>query len=661
MAQILTGDGINEASRPVPPSRAFAATSSIPPSSGKKSRSTTKSTFPPWALKYHPHHHKYPPPPPPPLTYYAGPPPPGFYHPYYYPYYYPPPWPTTSVPKTHYSSPKTKNIAVAVASKTAITSRPHKDDCFKNNTRTQSSSTTNDSNLKVTSKKSTTNETSATSCVDVRRTSSDVILTPSNMLNPPFNFKPSLKRRKRPLSPKSMYSSSLSSSSAALSSKEKMEHSKKRIDASTKGEECASISPPTRNGLHIDRPTDSAIGSNTPPDSYRSTSRIKMNVHNEFTQMEMELLVDALGMDKETYYSCDHPYDRNRKYPCLDDVTDPLDLELMSSARFVTFKHVGAGLDNRGVLVQKEISALNIDSFRSIAHPMKLIKHVRCQGMKNQLKVDSKTNVTTPSIPTGSNVHKRRKKTKSTIVSKSRHVKSSKNGESENKNHASTPVKNDKKGVVANPERCENHVVEMMTFDELFDSNTENACKVMTTTEGTLDRNKDDRHLADSPLFPSDRSKGNKITKANMKEAINDASPPFPVDDITVTNDMNVDIPFNSTDCKEKEPVPSSRDDSTVCQKEESIATYKNNENVSDINTKAINEVDDDFEDVGLDHFIRSLIVSEDEEDSLIRPSRGLSPSSFTLISGFEIPKHCIDVNIKPIATILLEGSLEES
>jgi hypothetical protein len=356
-----------------------------------------------------------------------------------------------------------------------------------------------------------------------------------------------------------------------------------------------------------------------------------MEVNNEFTQMEVELLVDALGMDKQTYYSCDHPNERNRKSPCLDDVTDPLDLELMSSAKFVTFKHVGAGLDSRGVLVQKEISARNIDSFRSTANPMKLMKHVRCPGMKNQLKLDIKTNVTTPYIPTGSSVHKRLKETKSSVVSKSRHVKSSKKGESKNKIYASIPVKNNKNGVVANPEKCENHGVEMMTFDKLFDRNTENTYKVMTTTEESLDRNKDDRHIADSHLFPSNLSEGNITTKANMKEAINDASPQFPVDDVTGTNDMNVDIPFNPVDCKEKEPVPSTKDDSTICQKEESIATYKNNENVRDINTKAINEVDADFEDVGFDHFIRSLI-SEDEEDGLIRPSRGFSPS-FTLIN----------------------------
>ena len=354
-----------------------------------------------------------------------------------------------------------------------------------------------------------------------------------------------------------------------------------------------------------------------------------MKVNNDFTQMEMEQLVDALGMDKETDYSCDHPYNKNQNSPYLDDVTDPLDLELMSSARFVTFKHVGAGLDNCGVLAQKEKPALNIDSFRSTANPMKLIKQVRYPGMKNQLKVDSKTNATTPYIPTGSNMHKRMKKTNASIVSKFRHGKSSKNGESDNENYASALVKNDKKGVVANPERGENRGVVMKTSNDLFDINTENVYEIMTTTEGTLDRNKDDRHLADSPLFPPNLSEGNKINKANIKEVANDANPPFLVDDITVTNDMNVDIPFNSADCKEKEPVPSSRDDSSVCHKEESIATYKNNTNVNDTNTKAINVVDDDF-----DHFIRSLISEDEEIRKMVSsgsPSRGFSPS-FTLV-----------------------------
>jgi len=113
------------------------------------------------------------------------------------------------------------------------------------------------------------------------------------------------------------------------------------------------------------------------------------------------------------------------------------------------------------------------------------------------------------------------------------------------------------------------------------------------------------------------------------------------VDDITVTQDMNIQIRYNIGDCKEKEPMTASKDDnsadvdetdfkiispivSTKSNEEESIGTiFKINATEEDINGNEINEVD--IDDVGLDPFIRSLI-SEDDADGLIRPSRGFSP-----------------------------------
>jgi hypothetical protein len=158
---------------------------------------------------------------------------------------------------------------------------------------------------------------------------------------------------------------------------------------------------------------------------------------------------------------------------------------------------------------------------------------------------------------------------------------------------------------------------------------------------GQPDGKNHDRQFTDSPLFPSDLIEGNRIHFNDTRCIIDDANPPFPVDDITVTQDMNLHIPYDIADCTEKEHMTASKDDSnanvdetdfkiispivsTKSNEEESIGMiYKINANEDDTNRNEINEVD--IDDVGLDPFIRSLI-SEDDADGLIRPSRGFSP-----------------------------------
>lgn len=118
-------------------------------------------------------------------------------------------------------------------------------------------------------------------------------------------------------------------SSSFSSVDEKKERIKREIISSANEEE-------RRDGPQTNSPDDSVIGSNI--------SNKEDNV--EFTQMEMEQLADVLGMDEKTDNFCDHSDDKSPETPRLDDVTDPLDLQLMSSARLVTFKHIGAGLEN---------------------------------------------------------------------------------------------------------------------------------------------------------------------------------------------------------------------------------------------------------------------------------------------------------------------------
>ena len=81
--------------------------------------------------------------------------------------------------------------------------------------------------------------------------------------------------------------------------------------------------------------------------------------------MEIEQLTDALGMDKIHFSSFDDDTrtdatssgDGGGETPCYNTaiITDPVDVELMASSKYVVFENIGAGLDDdRPVLTRKK-------------------------------------------------------------------------------------------------------------------------------------------------------------------------------------------------------------------------------------------------------------------------------------------------------------------
>mmetsp|Transcript_9587 Transcript_9587/g.20118 ORF Transcript_9587/g.20118 Transcript_9587/m.20118 type:complete len:352 (-) Transcript_9587:143-1198(-) len=338
-------------------------------------------------------------------------------------------------------------------------------------------------------------------------------------------------------------------------------------------EESAPIPSQTRNGLRIDPPVEHSTNSSISNDNHQFTPDINSQDTDEYTQWEMEHLVDALGMDKTEYTSDDRPNCRENSSSYPDAVIDPVDLELMSAAKYVVFKHIGTGLDDTHASTKKKKSPLEINANQYTITPMKRKKHGAFPGTRFKPRTIDSPYVITSSIPSILEKTKTGKVTKTHLDSKSSYcIKSSKKREV--RKEMFTPVRNQK----------------------------------------------------------------NKSSERDTKYNIYDANPPFPVDDITISNDMNnVILSLNSSDCEEKETIPSSGEDSGIdmddpdfkidlpmlsmkSQEIESMTTICE-DYLKYTTTKSIKEFENPQDDVDSDNesFLRSL-MNEEEEHHLIPP-----------------------------------------
>ena len=601
MAHTSQGDGVNKGRRRGATLSFNAAAKSKLASSGTESRSRTKSTVIPWRRKYHySGHTRFQPLPP----YYAGPPHPSYHHPYYYHYpiiprsYHPHQLPAASVPNDHSFS---SNQKVKETRKTGVNTRPPKHKRFHNSMRKQNVGA-NKIDATIISKEDSTGAVETKSC-----NSSDFILTPPILKPPESNVKPTLRSTKSSSSP-AKCSSSLLIPSATSSTIEK---------EIINEEKCTIASLSEKNELQTDTPSDIVTDSCALKDSCREED-IK------WTRMEIERLADALDSDIKMG-SCDCPITRKHEYPHLNEVVDPVDLELMSSAKFVTFKHIGAGLDSSGNLLRKEKRDQNIDSTRS--EPKKCGTQVGCPAIHPN--PDSDTNLNTPFPSKGSSAQKRINRVHSTTSSKFTRSEDGKGGHC-----VSNPIKNKKQGVIVNHEWIESRFVASRTSEKLSDCKLGSVYNNTITKAEVLDRSKDDiGGLGDEYEFNADCGEG------NTKDLVYDTNPPFPMDD------MMDNIRFHSGGRTGNKSARASKDDSAVvssdaggsifripapffleCHEEEEVITKSCD--MDHAITKPVDEVDNTDDDLCLDSLIRSLI-SEDEEDSLIRPPppREFSPT----------------------------------
>ncbi len=599
MALTSQGDGVSKGHRRGATLSPDATAKSKLASNGTESKSRSKSTVIPWRRKYHYSGHTIFQPLPP---YYAGPPHPSYYHPYYYHYpiiarsHHPHQLPTASVPndRSVSSNPKVKETR-----KTDVNTRPPKQKRFQNSMRKQNGGS-NKIEATTISKEDNTDAVDTKSC-----NSSDFILTPPILQPPESNVKPNLRSTKNPSSP-TKFSSSLLIPPATSSTKEKEIINK---------EKCTIASISKKNELQTDIPSDIVSDSCALKDSCREED-------SKWTRMEVEQLADALDSDMKME-SCDCSIKGKDEYPHSNEVADPVDLELMSSAKFVTFKHVGAGLDSSGNLLRKEKTDKNVDSTRS--EPKKCGTQDECPAI--HLKLDSDTNPNTPFPSKGSSAQKRMNRVHSTTSSKLTRSEDGKGGHS-----PSNPVRNKEQGVIANHEWIESRFVASTTSEKLSDCKLGSAYDNTMTKVEVLDRSKDDiGGLGDEYGFNAERGGGNIINRGNTKDLVYDTNPPFPMDD------MMDNIRFHSGGRAGKKSALASKDDSAVgtsdvggsifripasffLESHEEKEVITKSCDMDDVITKPVDEVDNTDDDVCLDSLIRSLI-SEDEEDSLIRPS----------------------------------------
>ena len=240
---------------------------------------------------------------------------------------------------------------------------------------------------------------SDTSSVNINRSSISAIVMPPISTHratppPPLNCNTARKSQKRPLPTVLVSSSSSSSSSFSSSSnQEKVEHRERATEIVTTGEEGFHKSSLKRNRMRI---IECPAGSVTKSDTIKETVPVTFNLddgdNDEYTQSEMAQLADVLGMD-QTYHSCDNTKEDSDDYKptCFDGVTDPLDLELMSSSKYVVFENIGAGLDDCVVSPRKRKSPLKIKSSRCTANPMEKKEQGRCSDTSNQVTAVNKT------------------------------------------------------------------------------------------------------------------------------------------------------------------------------------------------------------------------------------------------------------------------------
>jgi len=628
MAHTLQGEDLEKDHRRNATLSASGVKNSKVDSSGLESRSRGKSTLVTLKRKYpYSGHNRFQPLPP----YYTGPPHPAYYHPYYYHYpiiprsYHPNNFPTTPVAKDNRFSTNPKKKASKdfdpATRKTDANTRPQKDVRLQKPVQKQKED-------KKKQKATIIKKGSGKDEVNTKKNDgTGVIPAPPILQHPGSTVNPTLSSNKRP----------------PLSTKSHATIPTPPTTSSTKGkeivnaEQCKTASLSTENDLERDLPSGRVSDGSRHQGSCRE-------VCVKRTSMELEELGDALDSEIKLD-SFDFSVVRNNESSHWNEVTDPVDLKLMSSAKFVAFQNLGAGLDSNGNLSQKEKPK---QMLKYVTYTQKSKKRGRCPVVNLKAGIDPQPN--TPFSSKRSIIQKRLKKTDTASSSKSIPSSDSRSGHC-----GPDPIKGKEKEVVVNPDCIESRLA-MKSSEKISDCETEETINDKIAIEQSLDRNKDEvLGLLDDSKFYGDHDEGNTSDEGNAKDCIYDSTPPFPMDDITEsirfhcygkkpTCELKTGSGVGASDSHGIFRIPSSLE----CQKEEVTKdkSYQSSTaNTDDKATVSLNEVEKTDDDVCLDSLIRSLISEDGEEDSLIRPPSPCELSS-SLLPVVELLEPPIFLNI---------------
>lgn len=584
-------------------------------STGLESRLRGKSTLVPLKRKYpHNRHNRFHPLPP----YYTGPPHPAYYHPYYYHYpmtprsYHPNHFRTTSA-QNHYrfstnSKSKVSKAFDPAIRKTNVNNKPQKNVRLQKSIQKQKE---DKKKQKITIvKKGNDNDEVNTK----KGVGTDVVPTPpTTLMNPESTVNPTLPSNKRP--PLSTKCRSSTPASSTISSTKENE-----IVVAKKGK-VASVS--TEIDLQRDLPSDRVNDDSRLPVSCRE-------VHDERTRMEVEDLGDALGLEIKIESFDFSVVKTNESSYHWNEVRDPVDSKLMSSAKFVTFQNLGVGLDSKGNQLQKEESEPMI---KKVPCMQKSKKCGRCPTVNRNPGSDPQPNKTFSSK--GPNLQKTAEEIYGISSLKLINPDDSESGQCE------FDFIESRLAAVKSSEKISSH--QIGAFNDTL------------TEEQNFDPSKDEmRGLLKYSIYLGDDREGNKSDEGNAKDRVYDSTPPFPMDDMTEN------IRFHDRDCNGKMSICKLKTGSAVgssgsdgifrissvseCQKEEVTMDKYNKSsttNTDDTASKPLTEVEITDDDVCFDSYIRSLISEDDEEDSLIRPPSPvelMSPSLLPVVALMEPP-----------------------